>query len=113
MPSHEMIQYLMEQRHLQQSDLVELLGSRSQVSLLVNGKRSISKGRRRSWQSSSTCRLICSSEGFKQYAIVIERAPGTNYSAYVPDLPGCVATGDTMDEVRRNIQEAIGVHLEA
>ena len=44
MPSHEMIQYLMEQRHLQQSDLVELLGSRSQVSLLVNGKRSISKG---------------------------------------------------------------------
>jgi HTH-type transcriptional regulator/antitoxin HigA len=42
-PPHEMIQYLMEQRHLQQSDLVEVLGSRAQVSLLVNGKRGISR----------------------------------------------------------------------
>jgi predicted RNase H-like HicB family nuclease len=46
-----------------------------------------------------------------QYAVVIEHAPGTNYSAYVPDLPGCVSTGDTVEEVRRNIQEAIGFHL--
>jgi predicted RNase H-like HicB family nuclease len=46
-----------------------------------------------------------------QYAVVIESAPGSNYSAYVPDLPGCVATGDTLDEVRRNIREAIQFHL--
>jgi predicted RNase H-like HicB family nuclease len=47
-----------------------------------------------------------------QYAVVIEHAPGTNYSAFVPDLPGCVSTGDTFEEVSRNIQEAIGFHLE-
>jgi predicted RNase H-like HicB family nuclease len=46
-----------------------------------------------------------------QYAIVIEQAPG-NYSAYVPDLPGCVATGATIEEVKREIQEAIALHLE-
>lgn len=42
-PPHVMIRYLMEHRCLQQSDLVEVLGSRSQVSLLVNGKRGVSK----------------------------------------------------------------------
>ena len=47
-----------------------------------------------------------------QYAVVIEHAPGTNYSAYVPDLPGCVSTGDTIEEVGRNIREAIEFHLE-
>jgi len=47
-----------------------------------------------------------------QYAVVIEHAPGTNYSAYVPDLPGCVSTGDTVEEVSRNIQEAIEFHLD-
>ena len=47
-----------------------------------------------------------------QYAVVIEHTPGTNYSAYVPDLPGCVSTGDTVEEVSRNIQEAIEFHLE-
>jgi predicted RNase H-like HicB family nuclease len=46
-----------------------------------------------------------------QYAIVIEKAPG-NYSAYVPDLPGCVAAGETIEEVTRTIQEAITLHLE-
>lgn len=46
-----------------------------------------------------------------RYAIVIENA-GSNYSAYVPDLPGCVATGLTVDEVEREIREAIEVHLE-
>jgi predicted RNase H-like HicB family nuclease len=45
-----------------------------------------------------------------RYAIVIEKATG-NYSAYVPDLPGCVATGDTVEEVEREIQEAIEFHL--
>jgi predicted RNase H-like HicB family nuclease len=46
-----------------------------------------------------------------RYAIVIERAEG-NYSAYVPDLPGCVATGRTVDEVEREIREAIQFHLD-
>jgi predicted RNase H-like HicB family nuclease len=46
-----------------------------------------------------------------QYAVVIEHVPGTNYSAYVPDLPGCVSTGDSIDEVRKNIQEAMQFHL--
>ena len=46
-----------------------------------------------------------------QYAVVIEHAPGTNYSVYVPDLPGCVSTGDSIEEVRQNIQEAIHFHL--
>ena len=46
-----------------------------------------------------------------KYAVVIERAP-TNYAAYVPDLPGCVATGATREEVERNIREAIALHLQ-
>ena len=46
-----------------------------------------------------------------RYAIVIEAAQG-NYSAYVPDLPGCVATGNTIDETERQIREAIEFHLE-
>jgi predicted RNase H-like HicB family nuclease len=47
----------------------------------------------------------------KRYAIVIEDA-GTNLAAYVPDLPGCVATGKTRKEVERLIREAIELHLE-
>ena len=47
----------------------------------------------------------------KRYAVVIERAPG-NYSAYVPDLPGCIATGTTIEEVEREIREAIEFHIE-
>ena len=46
-----------------------------------------------------------------RYAIVIEKANG-NYSAYVPDLPGCVATGATVEEVEREIGEAIRFHIE-
>ena len=45
-------------------------------------------------------------------AIVIEKAPGSNYSAYVPDLPGCIATGDSQDEITRLMQEGIEFHLE-
>ncbi len=45
-----------------------------------------------------------------RYAIVIERAEG-NYSAYVPDLPGCVATGESEAEVEKLIQEAIEFHV--
>jgi predicted RNase H-like HicB family nuclease len=46
-----------------------------------------------------------------RYAVVIERA-GNNYSAYVPDLPGCVATGDTAEQAERGIREAIEFHIE-
>jgi predicted RNase H-like HicB family nuclease len=46
-----------------------------------------------------------------RYAIVIERAD-TNFSAYVPDLPGCIATGATVDEVEREMAEAIQFHLD-
>jgi predicted RNase H-like HicB family nuclease len=46
-----------------------------------------------------------------RYAVVIERA-GKNYSAYVPDLPGCVAAADTVEEVEREIREAIAFHIE-
>ena len=46
-----------------------------------------------------------------RYAIVIEKA-GTNYSAYVPDLPGCIATAATIPEVESEIRDAIRFHLE-
>lgn len=46
-----------------------------------------------------------------RYAIVIEAA-GANFSAYVPDLPGCVATGSTVEEVEGEIRTAIEFHLE-
>jgi predicted RNase H-like HicB family nuclease len=46
-----------------------------------------------------------------RYAVVIEKADG-NYSGYVPDLPGCVATGATPEEVQREIKEAIRFHLD-
>jgi len=46
-----------------------------------------------------------------RYAIVIEQAEG-NFSAYVPDLPGCIATGNTVSEVEAEIREAISFHLE-
>lgn len=45
-----------------------------------------------------------------RYAIVIEKAEG-NYSAYVPDLPGCVATGTTVEETEAQIREAIEFHV--
>ena len=46
-----------------------------------------------------------------RYAIVIEKGE-RNYSAYVPDLPGCVATGKTVDEAKSEIRDAIALHLE-
>ena len=46
----------------------------------------------------------------KKYAIVVERAE-RNYAAYVPDLPGCVATGLTVEETERNLSEAIELHV--
>lgn len=46
-----------------------------------------------------------------KYAVVIERTP-RNFSAYVPDLPGCVVTGNSRAVVERRIREAISLHLE-
>jgi len=46
-----------------------------------------------------------------RYTVLIEKA-GDNYSAYVPDLPGCVAAADTPEEVLELMQEAIEFHLE-
>ena len=46
-----------------------------------------------------------------RYAVVIERAPN-NYAAYVPDLPGCVATASTREELLDEIREAIQLHIE-
>ena len=46
-----------------------------------------------------------------RYAIVIEKAP-SNYAAYVPDLPGCIATGASVKETETLIREAIEFHLE-
>lgn len=47
----------------------------------------------------------------KRYAVVVEKAK-SNYAAYVPDLPGCVATGATLKETERRIREAIEIHIE-
>ncbi len=47
-----------------------------------------------------------------KYAVVYEQTP-RNWGAYVPDLPGCVATGATRDEVERRIRTAIALHLQA
>ncbi len=47
----------------------------------------------------------------RKYAVVFETSPN-NYAAYVPDLPGCVSTGATREEIERNIREAIAFHIE-
>jgi len=46
-----------------------------------------------------------------QYTVIIETEPATDWGAYVPDLPGCVAVGKTPEEVERLIREAIELHL--
>jgi len=46
-----------------------------------------------------------------RYLVVVERTEN-NYSAYVPDLPGCIATGATAEDVQQNIREAIAMHME-
>lgn len=46
-----------------------------------------------------------------RYAIVIEKA-AQNYSAYVPDLPGCIATGESREQVKADIRDAIEFHIE-
>ena len=47
------------------------------------------------------------------YVVVIEKVEDGSYSAYVPDLPGCVSCGDTLDEARELIAEAVKLHLES
>ncbi len=47
----------------------------------------------------------------RRYAVVIEKGP-TSYGAYVPDLPGCVAVGESRDEVEVLIREAIQLHID-
>ena len=47
-----------------------------------------------------------------KYTVIIEEAPG-NYAAYVPDLPGCVATGRTREELLEELREAITLHVES
>ncbi len=47
----------------------------------------------------------------KRFAIIIEQGPN-NLSAYVPDLPGCITTGKTREEIERNIREAIELHID-
>ena len=48
-----------------------------------------------------------------KYVYVIERADDGSFSAYVPDLPGCTISGDTMAEVRANIKDAVDSYLES
>jgi predicted RNase H-like HicB family nuclease len=47
-----------------------------------------------------------------EYVVVCEKT-GNGYSAYVPELPGCVTTGGTLEETKANMREAIGGHIEA
>lgn len=47
----------------------------------------------------------------RKYLIIFEKA-GNNYSAYSPDIPGCIATGSTRQETEKNIRDAISFHLE-
>lgn len=46
-----------------------------------------------------------------RYAVVIEKADG-NYSAYVPDLPGCISTGASIEEAEQNIHDALRLHVQ-
>ncbi len=46
-----------------------------------------------------------------EYLVIFEKA-GDNYSAYVPDLPGCITTGKTQEETERNIEEAIDLYID-
>ncbi len=46
-----------------------------------------------------------------KYAVIFEKGP-TSYGAYVPDLPGCVSVGGTLEEARKLIREAIEFHLD-
>ena len=57
------------------------------------------------------CKITAMGQEPTKIRVVIEYA-GDNYGAYSPDLPGCVATGDTREEVEANMREAVSFHLE-
>jgi predicted RNase H-like HicB family nuclease len=48
-----------------------------------------------------------------KYVYIIEQADDGSYSAYVPDLPGCTTSGDSADEVRRNIKDAVMTYIDS
>lgn len=48
-----------------------------------------------------------------EYIVVVEQADDGSFSAFVPDLPGCVTSGDTIDEVRTMIEEAVAAHVDS
>jgi predicted RNase H-like HicB family nuclease len=48
-----------------------------------------------------------------KYVYVIERANDGSYSAYVPDLPGCTTSGDSIDEVKANIKDAVNLYVDS
>jgi predicted RNase H-like HicB family nuclease len=48
----------------------------------------------------------------KNYVVIIEECKNGGYSAYVPDLPGCISVGETMGEIETNIKEAIDLYIE-
>ena len=48
-----------------------------------------------------------------RFIYIIERANDGSFSAYVPDLPGCTTSGDTIDEVRENMKDAVGSYLDS
>ncbi len=51
-------------------------------------------------------------EEAQRYLVLVEGGPPSNYSAWSPDVPGCVATGSTMEDVEREMRAAIAFHLE-
>jgi len=48
----------------------------------------------------------------KKYVVIIEECKNGGYSAYVPDLPGCISIGESMKEIETNIKEAIDLYIE-
>ena len=48
-----------------------------------------------------------------KYIYIIEKAPDGSFSAYVPDLPGCTTCGDSVEEVRTNISEAVNLYIDS
>jgi predicted RNase H-like HicB family nuclease len=48
-----------------------------------------------------------------KYVYIVEKASEGSYSAYVPDLPGCTTCGDSVDEVRRNIKDAVETYIDS
>ncbi len=48
-----------------------------------------------------------------RYVYVIEKANDGSFSAYVPDLPGCTTSGETVDEVKRNIKDAVDLYIDS